>query len=275
MISYLEAFFEYLHVVRGVSSRTIEAYQSDLVAYEDQCGSLLGATTETITTFLLSFTAPRTRNRKLSAINSFLTYAHKQEWKEETHNRIRQVKIGKSLPHYLDSDMIMTVFNAIPEDNWLNMRDKSLILFLYATGVRISEALNTQWNDIDEGWLTLRHTKGDKERMVPVPPLMLSYLMKYKKLLPFMNHSIWLNYQGKRLSRIYAFKIIEKYLDVSPHVLRHSFATALITRGADLRVVQELLGHASLNTTQIYTHLHKDILRESVNTHHPLKEWQS
>jgi integrase/recombinase XerD len=124
--------------------------------------------------------------------------------------------------------------------------------------------------DIEGNWLRVRHGKGDKERLIPIAKEALVLLHSYLSSVPFDTQQIWLNYTGKPLSRISAFKITQKYLGVSPHVLRHSYATALILGGADLRVVQELLGHASLLTTQVYTHIQKQNLQETVLKHHPM-----
>jgi integrase/recombinase XerD len=155
-------------------------------------------------------------------------------------------------------------------DSWLGLRDKALILFLYASGLRISELLDMKRDDLEKNWLHVRHGKGEKERLIPIAEIALDALKSYMQASAFEHEFIWLNYQGKVLSRISAFKITQKYLGVSPHVLRHSYATSLIIGGADLRVVQELLGHASLNTTQIYTHIQKQNLKDTVQKCHPM-----
>jgi integrase/recombinase XerD len=159
----------------------------------------------------------------------------------------------------------------IDRSEWIGMRDFALILFLYATGARVSECLMVEEGDIEGEWLRIRHGKGEKERYVPIAAEALKALRAYQEASPYQNRpDLWLNYLGEPLSRISAFKITQKYLGVSPHALRHSFATALILGGADLRVVQELLGHASLLTTQIYTHVQKQNLQETVLKHHPM-----
>jgi len=116
----------------------------------------------------------------------------------------------------------------------------------------------------------IRHAKGQKERIVPIAPIALKALDTYLQESPFDTTTLWCNYKGGKLSRISAFKITQKYLGVSPHVLRHSYATSLVSGGADLRVVQELLGHSSLLTTQIYTHIQKQDLKETVEVCHPM-----
>ncbi len=138
----------------------------------------------------------------------------------------------------------------------------------------MSEALSICKSDLSEEWLKIRNAKGDKERLVPLAPLAISALTSYLNERPFVEDDLWLNYQGKRLSRISAYKITQKYLGVSPHVLRHSYATALILGGADLRVVQELLGHVSIDTTQIYMHLHREDLAQTLRENHPLSKEQ-
>jgi len=150
------------------------------------------------------------------------------------------------------------------------MRDYALILFLYATGTRISECLSICLEDIEEEWLHIRHAKGDKERIVPIASVAIEAIHTYLNAYGLEKDFIWLNYKGNPLSRISAYKITQKYLGVSPHVLRHSYATSLISGGADLRVVQELLGHSSLLTTQIYTHVQKQDLKETVEVCHPM-----
>jgi len=127
-------------------------------------------------------------------------------------------------------------------------------------------------SDISDGWLKILNAKGDKERLVPLAPMAVEKLGAYLNDRPFVEDELWLNYQGKKMSRITAFNICKKYLGVSPHVLRHSYATALILGGADLRVVQELLGHVSIDTTQIYTHLHREDLAQTLRAHHPLSK---
>jgi len=164
----------------------------------------------------------------------------------------------------------MSGLNSIDRSTWIGLRDYALILFLYATGLRISECLSIEHNDIEELWLRVRHAKGDKERLVPIAQEAIQALKIYESECPFESTALWLNYQGKTLSRISAYKISRKYLNVSPHVIRHSYATALILGGADLRVVQELLGHSSLLTTQIYTHIQKQNLQDTLLKFHPM-----
>ena len=160
--------------------------------------------------------------------------------------------------------------NLIDRSTWIGKRDYALILYLYATGTRISECLELNRGDIDGQWLHIRHAKGEKERIVPIAKQAKDAIYEYLLAFKYEKDFIWSNYRGEKLSRISAYKITQKYLAVSPHVLRHSYATSLIRGGADLRVVQELLGHASLLTTQIYTHIQKQDLKETVEVCHPM-----
>ena len=211
-------------------------------------------------------------NRKLSSIIAFFRIAYNIEWIDNKF-KIKQLKIPKQLPKFLTNVEIEDALKNIDTDNWLALRDKALILFLYATGLRVTEAMDAKKSDIEEGWIRVRSGKGDKERLVPIALLALKTLNDYLFKRPHISDYLFINSNGGRLSRISAFHITKKYLNVSPHVLRHSFATSLILGGADLRVVQELLGHSSMLTTQIYTHIQKENLYETVQNFHPLKEF--
>ncbi len=266
----LEAFLEYLAVTKGASPRTIEAYHRDLLTLETAAAKGLMALESTEVLALLSgIENKRTLNRKLSAINAFFAFCHSRRFAEQR-EKFRLAKTPRHLPKYLDDAAIASGVERIGTGKWTDLRDRALIVFLYATGVRVSEALAAEQGDIEGEWLRVRHGKGEKERMVPVAPAAIEALQRYLDARPFDGERLWLNYRGGVLSRISAYKITQKYLGVSPHVLRHSYATALILGGADLRVVQELLGHASLLTTQIYTHVQKQNLKETVMRHHPM-----
>lgn len=271
----LLAFSEYLLVTKALDGQTIDAYMSDLEQLSLHTNKLL-TTLESvdIIDFLATFENRRTLNRKLSSINTFFHFCHIQNF---NHHKIKipMAKVPKSLPKYLESTTILSSIALIDRSSVIGLRDYALILFLYASGCRISEALQVQKEDIVEGWLKIRFAKGQKERMVPLAPMALEALEVYLKAQPPVESYLWLNYRLEPLSRISAYKIVKKYLGVSPHVLRHSFASSLILGGADLRVVQELLGHSSLETTQIYTHIQKQNLKETVISYHPLSEGSS
>ncbi len=266
-----EAFLEYITVTKALSRATILAYRSDLYDIESRAGmALIQIDSAKALELLGGIQNRRTLNRKLSALNAFYAFCHKSRFVEEPIH-LGLSKLPKTLPKFVTFEQVKQGIESIKRNDWIGLRDYALILFLYASGLRISELLQMEFRDISEGWLHVRHGKGDKERIVPIAIDALNAMQRYVDATPFEHESVWLNYQAKPLSRISAFKITQKYLGVSPHVLRHSYATALILGGADLRVVQELLGHASLNTTQIYTHIQKQNLQETVLRCHPMR----
>jgi len=271
---YLEAFLEYLLVNKAVSKNTYEAYKRDLIQFEDFLNRpIIEAESKDVIAFLSQIDNKRSLNRKLSSINSFFDFAYKRDYIKEKF-KIKQAKIPKTLPKFLDKETILNSISHINSNNsnWFELRDKTLILFLYATGLRISEALNIKISDIEDGWVKVEMAKGEKQRVVPIAEVAVNAIKDYLQKRPCKSEFLFVNKNCNKLSRVSAFNITKKYLNVSPHVLRHSFATALVLGGADLRVVQELLGHASLNTTQIYTHIQKENLKETVLKYHPLED---
>jgi len=268
----LEAFIEYITVTRALSKKSVEAYKSDLsqIEYELQ-KPIIMLDSNTLLTLLSKYKNKRTLNRKLSSVNAFFDFCYKAQFLEE-HSKLKFSKIPKLLPKFLPYETIQIFLQLIDRSNWIGLRDYALILFLYATGTRISECLSLSRNDIEGKWLHVRHAKGEKERIIPIANVAKKAIEAYLNECKYEKDFIWCNYKGNQLSRISAYKITQKYLGVSPHVLRHSYATALITGGADLRVVQELLGHASLLTTQIYTHIQKQDLKETVEVCHPMAQ---
>jgi len=270
MSDLLTAFEEYLSVTKALDALTVSSYLGDLKQLENFTKKpLTKLDTTDVLQFLAGFDNKRTLNRKLSSINTFFHFCHIQSF---THEKIKipMAKVPKNLPKYLNAEEILQGIEVIDRSKVAGLRDYALILFLYASGCRISEALSVQRSDILEGWLKIRFAKGEKERVVPLAPIATDALEAYQKEQNMASTYLWLNYKGNPLSRISAYKIVKKYLGVSPHVLRHSFASSLIIGGADLRVVQELLGHASLETTQIYTHIQKQNLQETMKSYHPL-----
>ena len=271
MSDLLIAFEEYLSVTKALDTLTVSSYLSDLAQLEELSQkTLTKLDTTDVLKFLATFENKRTLNRKLSSINAFFHFCHTQDFSYEK-IKIPMAKVPKNLPKYVSNEEILQGLESIDRSTVKGLRDYALILFLYASGCRISEALAVQRADIIEGWLKIRFAKGEKERVVPIAPVATEALEAYMLAQELTSSYIWLNYKGEVLSRISAYKIVKKYLDISPHVLRHSFASSLIIGGADLRVVQELLGHASLETTQIYTHIQKQNLADTMHRYHPLK----
>jgi len=270
MSNELEAFLEYISVTKALSSKSVEAYKGDLQNIELALKKdIIKLDSSSLLSYLGNYENKRTLNRKLSSVNAFFNFCYKEEFREQK-EKFRLSKIPKLLPKFLSFEEIQASLALIDRSTWIGLRDYALILFLYASGTRISECLELQKNDIDGEWLHIRHAKGEKERIVPIAKVARIAIQEYISAFKYENDFIWSNYKGSQLSRISAYKITQKYLNVSPHVLRHSYATSLISGGADLRVVQELLGHASLLTTQIYTHIQKQDLKETVEVCHPM-----
>jgi len=266
----LEAFFEYIVIVKGLSKRSVSAYKSDLVDFEDFLKKdLINAKLEDVLSYLQKYDNRNTINRKLSSINAFFNFCVKEEFIQNTPS-LKHFHTSKKLPLVLEYEDIFAGLRLIDKKSWMDYRDYAFILFLYATGARVSEAIDVKKSDINGEWLKIRNAKGDKQRVVPIAPMALNAIEEYLNKREKKSDFIWINYKGERLSRVSAFKITKKYLGVSPHVLRHSFATSLVLGGADLRVVQELLGHSSIITTQIYTHIQQKNLEQTVKRYHPL-----
>ncbi|MEA1892732.1 MAG: tyrosine-type recombinase/integrase [Campylobacterota bacterium] len=266
----LEAFLEYVGVTKALAKRSVQAYKSDLQHIEEELKKpLISLDQESVLSFLSRYKNKRTLNRKLSSLNAFFDFCYKSRFHHEK-TKYQFAKIPKLLPKFLSFKEIQAGLELIDRGSWLGARDYALIMFLYASGARISECLALKKEDIEDNWLHVRHAKGEKERIVPLARISIDAIKQYLDLKPQESEYIWCNYKGSKLSRITAYKITRKFLGVSPHVLRHSYATGLITGGADLRVVQELLGHSSLLTTQIYTHIQKQDLKETVEVCHPL-----
>jgi integrase/recombinase XerD len=266
----LEAFLEYISITKALSKRSVDAYRGDLLAIEERLKSpLISLDSKKIMTLLGSYKNKRTLNRKLSSLNAFFDFCYKNDFNDE-YSKFKLSKIPKLLPKFLSFSEIQNGLNSIDRTSWVGLRDYALILFLYASGTRISECLALSREDIDGDWIHVRHAKGEKERMIPIAKISKTAIEEYLREFKYERDFIWCNYKGDKLSRISAYKITQKYLGVSPHVLRHSYATSLISGGADLRVVQELLGHSSLITTQIYTHIQKQDLQDTVELCHPM-----
>ncbi|SFV50447.1 Site-specific recombinase XerD [hydrothermal vent metagenome] len=266
----LEAFIEYITVTKALAKKSIEAYKNDLLSIESESKkALIELSSEDIFALLSRYSNKRTLNRKLSSVNAFFDFCYKSHFLSQKQH-LHAAKIPKNLPKFLSYEEFKQGLTLIDRRDWLGMRDYALLLFLYASGARISEALELKREDIEGEWLRIRHAKGQKERVVPLAANAIRAIDEYLRARTKESEYVWINYKGGKLSRISAFGITKKYLGISPHVLRHSYATALVSGGADLRVVQELLGHASLLTTQIYTHVQKQELKDTLEACHPM-----
>ena len=271
MSDLIAAFEEHLSITQAKSSLTVTSYLQDVKQYEEFMDEdIAKISTEKVISFLSTFTNKRTLNRKLASINAFLYFCSEIGY-QVAKIHIPMAKLPKTLPKFMDYDQIRQKLASVDHGKPFAKRDYAFVLFLYATGARVSEAINVQKDDIEEGWVKIRFAKNQKERVVPIAKPALDALKQYLADRKQTGSHLWLNYQSKPISRITAYKIVKNLLNVSPHFLRHSFASSLILGGADLRVVQELLGHSDINTTSIYTHIKQDNLKQTIDDFHPLR----
>jgi integrase/recombinase XerD len=222
-------------------------------------------------------------NRKLSSLKHFFNYLSKTKLlKSNPVMNISGPKNSKVLPKSLSIIDVNSLIEAPDCSNFIGLRDRAMIELMYATGVRISELINLEYSNIDLNRSLIKVMgKGGKERMIPFGDDALTWLINYiefrrKNNLSLNSRDFFISQQGKKITRQAFWHRIKIYLkasglsmDVSPHTLRHAFATHLLNNGADLRSVQMLLGHSDLSTTQIYTHIAKQRLSDMVKQHHP------
>ncbi len=290
-------FLEYLQRERNFSPHTIEAYGNDIYRFLEFL-TYHQIRTESIDHLTVRHYLAELKSegylkasiaRKLSAIKAFLRYLYEEKHIDSnSFNTVSTPRQGSSLPHFLYFEEITALLSAPPADSILGVRDRALIEFIYATGVRVSELVSLNLHDLDfDNNLALVFGKGAKERLVPFGSFCAKSLREYLSFsrVSLLDNSrgknaeekaIFLNRFGTRLTDRSVRRIINKYVikagvnqKVSPHVIRHTFATHLLDRGADLRSVQELLGHVNVSTTQIYTHVSKERLKEVYNQSHP------
>lgn len=293
MEELIDRFLSYIRYERGYSKNTIESYKNDFIEFLTFLSGENIFLIEDINYKVLyrylselgskGFKAS-TIERKTASIKSFFKFLVKNQIiKKNPAVLISSPKKEKRLPNILEKDEILSLISSVPEKDALSIRNKAMILLLYSSGIRISEltGLNTKNVDFKEGILNITG-KGNKQRIVPMGEkarmIILKYLTYRKELLnPIENkETLFLTKSGKRIQDRMVRYIINRYIDelsiqkhVSPHTLRHTFATHLLQNGANIRVIQEILGHSSLSTTQVYTHLTIDKLKESYNRFHP------
>jgi len=294
MKEHVEEFLNYLTVERGLAKNTIEAYRRDLAKLinflsKRSIDSFDKVKRSDITDYLMNQKDRKltstTLSRNLVAIKMLFRYlARERLIKEDVASVIESPKVWQKLPDFLSLDEVERLLSAPDLKNWQGARDKAFLELMYATGIRVSEAADLRLIDLnmDVGFLKCIG-KGQKERIVPVgkkaKDAIKRYLDKVRPALVKKNPhqpNLLLNRFGKKISRQSLWNIIKGYAAkakikkrLTPHVLRHSFATHILERGADLRVVQELLGHANISTTQIYTHITKDRLKAIHQKYHP------
>ena len=298
---HLADFFNYLSIEKGLASNTISAYRLDIEKFFHYL-STNQLSLEQVTPEQLSFYVAWLRGmentefkigessiaRNIISIRSYFTYLAKEHKFNNPSSNFKPPKIGKRLPKALTIDQVMSMLNIAGTD-LISSRDKALVELLYATGARVSELINLNTLDISIADTQAGTTttvklkgKGGKERVVPIGSFAVAavndYLVRSRPTLLKVStqKALFLNQRGGRLSRQSAWNLVAKAAEraglsdqVTPHSMRHSFATHLLDGGADIRVVQELLGHSSVTTTQIYTLITIDHLRESYANAHP------
>ena len=283
-----ENFFYFLEVEREYSKNTISAYKNDLRSFKEFLDGKdpLKVTKRDIFEFLMKLSKgrlkPTTLRRKISSVRSFYAFLLKEgKIENDPTVDISLPKKDKRLPEVLSLEEIEKILNAIPENSFRGKRDRAIVELLYSCGLRVSELTGLRVKDIDmkNGFLKC-FGKGSKERIVPFGERAKDVLKKYleeREKKGITSEYLFVSRKGERILRQFINAILNKYAKkarirkkVHPHMLRHSFATHLLERGADLRSVQELLGHVDISTTQIYTHLTKERLREVYLSSHPL-----
>ncbi|MDX1508196.1 MAG: site-specific tyrosine recombinase XerD [Woeseiaceae bacterium] len=288
----VDRFLDAIWMERGLSQNTLGAYRADLMTL----GRGLAEQNKTIDKAdkadLLAFIAqrvesgakPRSTARQLSSFRRFFRYIMREGMRDSDPTAdIEMPRIGRSLPKTLSEDEVDSLLNAPNTDEPLGHRDRAMLELLYATGLRVSELINLKQSQINFNQGVLRIVgKGDRERLIPLGDESQRWLRDFidgprmEILLERQTDYLFPTRRGDRMTRQAFWHIIKRYAEkagirkkMSPHSLRHAFATHLLNRGADLRVVQLLLGHSDLSTTQIYTHVARERLKDLHSEHHP------
>lgn len=300
----IESFLEMMAAERGASPHTLAAYQQDLLGFSDflSGGKLEEISAENVRAYLAFLVkqglAARSQARKLSALRQFYAFLHSEGVREDNPTTLLDSpKLGTPLPKYLSIEEVERLLSTAQADKTAKgLRLTAILELLYATGMRVSEVLGIKTKQIQRDssghlkpFLIIKG-KGNKERLVPLTPPAMEALVAYLTIRPHFEKpetpSEWLfpaNAKKRRnihLTRQHLCTLLKQLAcmtdiapeKVSPHVLRHSFASHLVNNGADLKVVQELLGHASISTTQIYTHILTERMKSLVLEHHPLAD---
>ncbi|MDB9732930.1 site-specific tyrosine recombinase XerD [Polaribacter sp.] len=286
----------YIKIERGLSKNTIDSYTKDL---EKLCLFLkennisispIAIDTDIVKQFIYEVAKklnPRSQARIISGLRSFFDYLVFEEYRNTNPTDLLETpKIGRKLPDTLSQDEIDALINAIDLSHPQGERNRTIFETIYSCGLRVSEAITLKNSDLffEEGFIRVLG-KGNKERYVPIHENAQSYITMYQKairshILPQkgFEDTLFLNRRGKGLSRQMIFMILKDLAfkidlkkKISPHTLRHSFATHLLQNGADLRAIQQMLGHESITTTEVYVHVDKSYLKQIVETFHPRK----
>lgn len=295
MHNELKAYIDYLVIERGLASNSTEAYERDLTAYiqflrdEKKITEASSVTKEAVLHYLYLLNnkgrADATVSRALSSIRSFHQFMLREKYVHvNPTEHIDRAKQAQSLPNVLSNEEVDRLMECCHKRDPLNLRNKAMLEVLYATGMRVSELISIKMSDVHLYMGFLRVVgKGNKERMIPLGEKASTALTDYinsGRALLIKNKEepgcVFVNHHGRPLSRQGFWKTLKKIAadaginkELTPHTLRHSFATHLLENGADLRSVQEMLGHADISTTQIYTHVTKLRMKEVYSKYHP------
>ncbi|MEA1973135.1 MAG: site-specific tyrosine recombinase/integron integrase [Candidatus Cloacimonadota bacterium] len=288
-LAYFNQYKFFLKVEKGLSKNSVEGYLNDLDNFlASFTKNIEEISNKDISIYFLELQEVGLENssiaRKRSSIKSFFTFLQEEEIELILDiENIPKIRMNHNLPDTLSIEETFLFLDAIPTEGALGSRNKAMLELMYASGIRISETINLSIHDInfDKGLIVVMG-KGNKQRIVPIAKKSLKYLKQYlnsyRELLRKNKNTenIFLNRSGNKLSRMGIWKIIQKIAKlsmikahISPHTFRHSFATHLIQGGANLRIVQLLLGHVSINTTQIYTEVDNQFLKEEHHRCHP------
>ena len=290
----IKDFLWYLRGEKFLSENTIKSYESDLNKYAYYLKKYRAKEdpafidTKDIEAYILTLKkngfSSRSISRKISAIKAFHKYCVMdiKGFDEDPSKMIKTPKKELLLPKTLSYQEVVTIINSIDTSTIIGIRNKAILELMFSTGMRISEVteLKLKQLHLQKGYVIILG-KGDKERFAPLGDEAISalklYLANRNELAKIPSELVFLNYQGKHLSRNYLYTFISNQAvkaginkDISPHTIRHSFATVLLNNGASLRMVQEMLGHEDISTTQIYTHIENKELKEKYNRMHPM-----
>ena len=273
---------------RRLSPLTLRSYQIDLTQFIDFLAPQQLATnqvkSQTIRAWLVELSNQgiqnRSINRKLATLRTFYKYLLRRgDLTDNPMHTIRMVKTSKTLPSYIrESEMNqMLTLHEKPKNTFEEVRDQLALMLLYGTGMRLAELLQLTQHQINLPSKTLRVIgKRNKERIIPMPQLLVDLIKQYQSLNPYQNATLLLTDKGEPCYPMFIQRLVKKYLGevstlekLSPHVLRHSYATHLLNLGADLNAIKELLGHANLAATQVYTHNSMEKLKEIYKQAHP------
>ena len=286
MNDLLRDYRNYLKIERTMSRNTVASYCSDIEKFlEFASDSVAEASPVVIEQYLLARTgiSKRSQARILSSLRSFFNWlVIEGVITDNPCDKVDSPKLGRRLPDVLSIDEVSAIMDSVDMTSWQGKRDRAILEILYGCGLRVSEAVGLKISGLylDEGFIRIIG-KGNKERLVPVGEMASDAVTIYLECRPVPDGAkyddlVFLNRFGRSLSRQSMFKMIKKQAliagvrkEISPHTFRHSFATHLVENGADLRLVQEMLGHESLTTTEIYTHVDSTTWQREVLEHHP------